>query len=101
MWTEPVYVVRTDDDSDAICCKDKEETQKAIDDIQAHSLDGGKEITWCKAISEDQLLADYSKPASAYQTEAEALEDSYSWDDYFARWTNINIIRFQDWYYTE
>lgn len=25
MWTEPIYVVRTDDDSDAICCKDKEE----------------------------------------------------------------------------
>lgn len=44
MWTEPIYVVRTDDDSDAICCKDKEETQKAIDSIQAHSLDGGKEI---------------------------------------------------------
>lgn len=50
---EPIYVLRTDDDSDAICCKDKEEAQKAINYIQAHSLDGGKEIVWYKTLTED------------------------------------------------
>ncbi len=99
MWTEPIYVVRTDDDSDAICCEDKEEAQKAIDYIQAHSLDGGKEITWCKTISEDQLLADYSKPGAAYDSEEAAADDGYGWDDEFGRWLNINIDPFQVWYY--
>ena len=98
---EPIYVLRTDDDSDAICCKDKEEAQKAINYIQAHSLDGGKEIVWYKTLTEDQLFAEYSKAASAYQTEAEALEDGYGWDEDYQAWLDNNIIPFQDWYYTK
>lgn len=101
MWTELIYVVRTDDDCDAVRCKDKEEAQKVIDYIQAHSLDGGKEIVWYKTLTEDQLLAEYSKAASAYQTEAEALEDGYGWDDDYQVWLDIDIIPFQAWYYTE
>lgn len=94
---EAIYVVRTDNDGYAIQCKSKDEAQKVIDWIQAHSLDSGKEITWCKSITEDQLLADYSKSAEDYQTEAEALDDGYGWDDYLSVWLDINILPYEDW----
>lgn len=89
---EPIYVVRTDY-NEAIQCKNAEEAQNVIDWVQNHS----PEFVCCKSITEDQLLADYSKPASVYQTEAEALDDDYIWDDYLSVWLYVDIIPYDAW----
>lgn len=89
---KPIYVVRIDY-NEAVRCKNTEEEKTVVNWIKKHS----SEFEWCKSITEDQFLADYSKPAEYYQTETEALEDNYVWDDYLSVWLNINILPFEDW----
>lgn len=92
---KPIYVVRTNY-NEAVRCKNTEEEQTVVNWIKTHSSEFAWSI-WCESITEDQLLADYSKPAEDYQTEAEALEDDYVWDDYLSVWLSINILSFEDW----
>ena len=42
-------------------------------------------------MTEDQFLADWSKPAEAYASEEDASQDGYVWDDELERWLEIPV----------
>lgn len=49
-------------------------------------------------MAEDQFLAEWSKPAEAYENEEEAAEDGYVWDDQLGRWLEIPVNDWDDPY---
>lgn len=80
-------VVNTaDDGSDAFAVKfdDKAEAEKYLHTEQYNF----RERT---LLTEEQFLADWSKPADAYAGEEDASQDDYVWDDGFERWLEIPI----------
>lgn len=81
------YVVNSaDDGSDAFAVKfdDKAEAEEYLHTEQ-YNL---RERT---LLTEDQFLADWSKPAEAYASEEDASQDDYVWDDGFERWLEIPV----------
>ena len=89
---DSIYVVRSDY-NEAIQCKSAEQARTVTNWVQTHS----PEFVYCETIDEDQLLSEYSKPADVYQTEAEAMDDGYVWDDYLSVWLNVDIIPYEIW----
>lgn len=81
------YVVDTKDDgSDAYAVKfdSKEEAEEYLHTEQCDF----RERT---LLTNDQFLADWSKPVEAYASEEDASQDGYVWDDGFERWMEIPI----------
>ena len=82
------YVVNTaDDGSDAFAVKfnDKVEAEKYLHTEQYNFRE--REL-----LDEDEFWAEYSKPADAYSSDAEAEEDGYAWDDEHGCWTDIDVV---------
>lgn len=88
----PIYVVRTDY-NEAIQCENAEEARTVNNWVKAHS----PEFVYCETLTENQLLKEYSKPAYVYQTEVEAFDDGYVWDDYLSVWLDVDIIPYDVW----
>lgn len=88
----PIYVLRSDY-NEVIQCKSAEQARTVTNWVKAHS----PEFVYCETIDEDQLLREYSKPASVYQNETEAMDDGYVWDDYLSVWLDVDIISYDNW----
>lgn len=81
------YVVDTKDDgSDASAIKfdSKAEAEEWLHTEQCDFRER-------QLMTEDQLLADWSKPDEAYAGEEDASQDGYVWDDDFERWMEIPV----------
>lgn len=81
------YVVNSDEvGSDAYAVKfdDKEDAEEYLHTEQYDFRER-------QLMSENQFLADWSKPADAYASEEDASQDGYVWDDSFERWLEIPI----------
>jgi hypothetical protein len=81
------YVVNTaDDGSDAFAVKldSKVKAEECLHTEQYNFRE--REL-----LTEDQFLADWSKPADAYASEEDASQDGYVWDDGFERWMEIPV----------
>ena len=86
------YVVNTADyGSDAFAVKfnDKAEAEKYLHTEQYDFRER-------QLMAEDQFLAEWSKPADAYDSEEEAFEDGYVWDDGYGRWLEISVNDLDD-----
>ena len=81
------YVVNTaEDGSDAFAVKFNDKP-KAEEYLHTEQYDFRER----QLMTEDQFLADWSKPAEAYASEEDASQDGYAWDDDFERWLEIPI----------
>lgn len=49
-------------------------------------------------LTENEFLADWSKPAESYVSEEEAAVDDYVWDDQLGRWLEISVNDWDDPY---
>ena len=84
---EGYYVVNSaDDGSDVYAVKftDKAEAEKYLHTEQ-------RDFRERTLLTESQLLADWSKPADAYDSDVRAAEYGYIWDDDFERWLEITV----------
>lgn len=81
------YVVNTaDDGSDAFAVKFNDlESAEKYRDTQENNFRERELLT------EKEFLADWSKPAEAYENEEAAAGDGYVWDDQLGRWLEVDI----------
>lgn len=88
------YVVNTaDDGSDAFAVKfDHLEDAEEYRDTQENNFRERELLT------ESEFLAQWSKPAEAYDNEEEAAEDGCVWDDQLGRWLEIPVNDWDDPY---
>lgn len=83
------YVVNSPDDGDlhntfAVRFDSLEDAEKYLDTEENNFRE--REL-----LTENEFLAEWTKPADAYSGEEEAAEDGYVWDDGFERWLEIPV----------
>lgn len=83
------YVVNSPDDGDlhdtfAVKFDSLEEAEKYLNTEENNFRE--REL-----LTDQEFLADWSKPAEAYVIEEEAIQDGFVWDDGFERWLEIPV----------
>ena len=84
------YVVNTaDDGSDAFAVK-----FDSLEDAKKYLNAEENNFRERELLTENEFLAEWSKLADAYDSEEDASQDGYVWDDGFERWLEIPV---DDW----